>query len=270
MNYDSLVLSGGASRGILTLGALKYAHEMNYLKKVEYYSGTSIGAILCALLCVGYTPDELYPHTQQLFERLLSEISISTDCLSRGGLCSNENLIRVCMDLISDKIQHHTQLTLLEFYVITKKYIFICATNLNTQSPVYFNHITHPDLRLDLALRMSCNLPIVFTQINYNGEYYVDGFLSDNLPLKPVENCIPLIINLKCENPNTVINGNIEYYTRILRMCTRSKISQNTNHRIFNIDTKRYPLLLADKDMISPMYIDGYNQFKAIIKRFNK
>ena len=72
INYDTLVLSGGSSKGIIILGALQYAYDNFLLNKVTNYIGTSIGAIICYLLAIGYTPIEIviYICTNQLFEKI--------------------------------------------------------------------------------------------------------------------------------------------------------------------------------------------------------
>ena len=54
--YNSLVLSGGAVRGLAIIGALQYAYDNFLLKNVKFFFGTSVGAIICYLLVIGYTP----------------------------------------------------------------------------------------------------------------------------------------------------------------------------------------------------------------------
>ena len=58
-NYDTLVLAGGGTKGILTLGALQYAFDNLFLTNVKNYIGTSAGAMICFLLCIGYKPIEI-------------------------------------------------------------------------------------------------------------------------------------------------------------------------------------------------------------------
>ena len=58
-NFDTLVLSGGSSKGILILGALQYAYDNFLLNDIDIYVGTSSGAIIGYLLAIGYTPLEI-------------------------------------------------------------------------------------------------------------------------------------------------------------------------------------------------------------------
>lgn len=51
---DTIVLSGGGIKGIGQLGALHYCREKGYLDmlRVNTLAGTSIGSIICLLLCL--------------------------------------------------------------------------------------------------------------------------------------------------------------------------------------------------------------------------
>src|SRR5687767_11749342 len=52
----TLVLSGGGIKGFTHLGALYYLSNVYLLEDIKSYYGTSIGAIICFLLIIGYTP----------------------------------------------------------------------------------------------------------------------------------------------------------------------------------------------------------------------
>jgi peptidase E len=73
MNYDTLVIAGGSTKGILALGALQYAIDNYMLSKIKTYIGTSAGAMICYLLAIGYTPIEIivYICSHQLMEKLV-------------------------------------------------------------------------------------------------------------------------------------------------------------------------------------------------------
>ena len=52
-----LVLSGGGAKGFAHIGVLRILEENNI--KVDYITGTSMGALVGALYSVGYSPDEI-------------------------------------------------------------------------------------------------------------------------------------------------------------------------------------------------------------------
>jgi hypothetical protein len=70
-HYDTLVLSGGSSKGIIILGALQYLIDNYLISNIETYIGTSVGSIICYLLLIGYTPIEIivYICKNQLLEK---------------------------------------------------------------------------------------------------------------------------------------------------------------------------------------------------------
>ena len=72
LDFDTIVLAGGSTKGLLTLGALQYAYDNNIIKNINTFIGTSAGAILCFLLIIGYTPIEIivYLCVNQLVEKL--------------------------------------------------------------------------------------------------------------------------------------------------------------------------------------------------------
>ena len=49
-----LVLSGGGTKGLATLGAITALKEVGIIDKPEIFCGTSVGAIISLLLCIGY------------------------------------------------------------------------------------------------------------------------------------------------------------------------------------------------------------------------
>ncbi len=57
-----LVLSGGGAKGFAHIGVLKVLEENGI--KVDYITGTSMGAVVGALYSVGYSPEEI----EKIFE----------------------------------------------------------------------------------------------------------------------------------------------------------------------------------------------------------
>ena len=63
-DYEVLVLSGGGTKGVLQLGMLHgmYTNKKINFNRIHAYVGTSIGAISCFLLILGYLPVEILSH----------------------------------------------------------------------------------------------------------------------------------------------------------------------------------------------------------------
>ncbi len=70
--------------------------------------------------------------------------------------------------------------TLKQLYDMTDK-MFVCVgTNITKLKTDYFNYINHPNIKCTDSVKISCNIPLVFQKIKYNGCYYVDGAMVNN------------------------------------------------------------------------------------------
>ena len=60
--YKTLVLSGGGIKGIGVLGILTNLMEKGLidLKNFENFIGSSVGGIICCLLCLDQSPIDIY------------------------------------------------------------------------------------------------------------------------------------------------------------------------------------------------------------------
>lgn len=182
-NYDTLVLSGGSIKGIVTLGALQYAYENYYLKHINTYIGTSAGAMICYLLCIGYTPLEILVYISthsEVFDKLQNFDIVNM----YNGLGATSFLV------IQDMLEKMTiskigrLITLKELYDEFGKKL-ICTTYNDTDSKIeYFSYENQPSLPCLIGLRMSSNLPEIFEDFTYNGKQYIDGGLGDNFPIQ--------------------------------------------------------------------------------------
>ena len=61
--------------------------------------------------------------------------------------------------------------------------LVVCVTELRTRRAEYFAPDTHGGVRVALALRMSCGVPLAFAAVRHGDGLYVDGALRDNFPV---------------------------------------------------------------------------------------
>ena len=179
--YEALVLSGGSSQGIVTLGAIQYAYDNFLLKNVTTYAGTSSGAMICYLLIIGFTPVEIivYICTNQLMEKM-QHFNIVAMMQGRGAT-SYHQLQDHLEKMTINKLGYLP--TMNDLYEKHGKAL-VCAThNLTEGCTEYISHETHPTVPCLTALRMSANLPLVFESYKYGNSFYVDGGVSDNFPI---------------------------------------------------------------------------------------
>lgn len=181
MEYDTLVLAGGAIRGFALLGAIQYLQDRGWLQKIRKFIGTSIGAIIGYLICIGYSPVEIMVVLCQkdFFERLAS-LDLVKIIHGKGAI--SFNVLRDVLERMTIK-KIGRFITLKELYDNYGK-ILICSTyNWTRQRNEYLNMETAPHLPCLVALQMTSSLPFLFEPVEYERCLYIDGGVSDNFSL---------------------------------------------------------------------------------------
>lgn len=273
--YDTLVLSGGSSKGLLTIGSMQYLYDNYLVSGIVNYIGTSSGAIICYLLSIGYTPIEIivYISTNQILEKMQNLNIVSM--INGTGAISFANIQEQLEKMTISKIGK--LLTLKDLYLKFNKNLICVTHNLTTNKTEYLSHETHPELPCLTALRMSSNLPLFFEKYNYNNKMYVDGGLSDNFAIDIGDNIgnkiIGIIIN---EEDDTSFHNNemniIEYIYKLLYI----PILQSINSKINNLSQKTkvirltYPTISIfnynlDSKTKLEMFSSGYKQISQQI-----
>lgn len=182
--YDTLVLSGGATKGFGLVGSLQYLQDKRILPTIRKFIGTSIGAIIAYLVCIGYSPIEIMIISCQrkIFENL-ANIDV-LNAMNGNGAISFHIFQEILEKLTIEKIKKF--ITLSDLYNKFGKELVCCTYNLTLGKPEYISYKTHPDLNCLTALRMSANLPFFFETFVYDDYKYVDGGIADNFPISQV------------------------------------------------------------------------------------
>jgi len=190
-----LVLSGGGARGFAHIGVLKMLDSLNI--RIDYIAGTSMGGILGALYAIGYSGEELETivrHTDwvEIFSdkprRSIQPYYQKKECgryqLNFGivdfkpvlpsGMIIGQKLYLLFADLIFpfNKTQNFDQLPI----------PFRCvAVNLQTG-----NEFIIKSGPLDKAMRTTMAIPSIFSPVSWGDSVYIDGGISNNLPVDVV------------------------------------------------------------------------------------
>jgi len=184
----TLVLSGGGVLGFIHLGALQYLNDTQILPDIEKYIGTSIGAIICYLLIIGFSPIEicLYLIQNNSLDRIDHHFNIVNLFYGNGGALSFDPIMAIIREMTLMK--RSSIPTLSELYESSQgKQFVICTYNFTKDREELLQASSHPDLDCLVALRMSSNIPILFEPFEYNGDIYFDGMLTNNFPLHAID-----------------------------------------------------------------------------------
>ncbi len=160
----NLVLSGGAARGIAHIGVIKALEDLGF--KIKALSGSSAGAIVAVFYAYGYSPEDMLCLVKET-----RWLGLFRPKIPRSGLFSLSKSEKYLRGLI--KVERIEELS---------KKVFICATDLLSARPLYFNKG-----EIFPVLLGSCALPGIFEPVHYSKYVLVDGGVMNNLPVEPFE-----------------------------------------------------------------------------------
>ncbi len=156
----ALALGGGASKGFAHIGIIKVLKENNIPVKVV--TGTSAGSIVGSLYASGMSPDRL-----ELEAEILGKTDLVDLTLSSSGFIKGEKL----QNYINYKVGNRSiQQFPIKFAAV--------ATDFESGKAVAFNRGN-----VGQAVRASASIPNVFQPAVIGGRRYVDGGLSQPVPV---------------------------------------------------------------------------------------
>jgi NTE family protein len=195
--YTNLVLSSGSFYSFSFIGCLKYLEDIDILKDIKNFVGTSGGSLVCLFYVIGYSPIEIYNFIvsecvgKDIVKYDLTSILSLTTTL---GLCDHSKIKDILEKALINK-QYEKTATIIDVVKKTGKNIVFCTCNINKGIPEYLSVDSHPDIPIITATLMSCCIPILFQPIKYNDEYYLDGGIVDPFPYSICES-----VQLNCKN----------------------------------------------------------------------
>lgn len=276
MTIKHLVLCGGGIKGISMIGALRYMTKRRLLdiNILHTIAGSSVGALIGALLVIGYTPIELFQELKTIDIQSYLDPNI-TNMIDYYGLDTGHKLVAYIKKMFKRK-GFNENISLKELYNLTKTRLILTATNVNCRITEYFDYVHHPDVNVIDVIRASISVPIYFTTPKYEGCYYVDGGVLDNFPLHLFHHSPPeTILAIKFRNhrdipfckdddiqPNKIENA-MQYFNGVISCLLeeieflKSIVNQNLYHQ---------STILIDRDSVNthPMNftIDSEQQLK--------
>lgn len=265
---NTLVLSGGSIKGIGTLGSVKYLEDHGYLKNIDTYMGTSVGSILCYLLLIGYKATEIFAYI--LDTNFLNEYK-HLDFLSmikNEGALDFSVIDKHLKQLSLDKIG--TYITMGDVKNILKKRFVCCTYNYTKRNVEYLDSDKEEYSKLPclLALRLSSNIPVLFSKMKYNGDYYIDGGIADNYPCMISDKSIGVFISMETlSDPSEDKESLLEYIYNICHIPIRRIYHLSPKPKInitLKIPPQMYNMFLGTKGKLE-MFEEGYYQTKKAL-----
>ncbi len=212
--FRNLVFKGGGIRGMAYTGVLEELYEYDVLTKIERVAGTSAGAITACLVSFRLSKDDLFSIVETLdyskvpqssdavtetkilgrFLRNMNELAGDLNCtdrlLKKYGWYSSGYFYSWIQEVIAGQCEGNGKATFAEFKSRGFRDLYICAVNASKNRPEMFSFENTPDVAVADAVRMSISIPLFFEALQFDGkqfgkgDYYVDGGMYDNYPVK--------------------------------------------------------------------------------------
>lgn len=273
-----LVVEGGGMRGVYTAGVLDYFMEKNLYFDDCY--GVSAGA--CHI-------------SSYVSKQIGRSMKVTLDYINDKRYCSINSLIKtgdmfgveMLYDLIPNKLELYDYDTFNKF----KGNFYSVVTNCKTGKAEYMKI---KDMKKDIiAVRASSSLPLLSRIVEINGKEYLDGGITDSIPIKKSikdghkKNVVILtrdktyrkskpkflsFFKLKYKKyPNLVkaIENRYKMYNETLDFIEEEK----AKNKVFIIQPKlpvKISRIEKDKDKLKALYNQGYEDAKEIYEDLMK
>ena len=169
-----LVLGGGGMRGMAHIGVLRALKTLDI--KFDAVVGTSIGALIGAMVAEGRDVDELEAEVRSLKKEDYFRLN-AIKMLLRGprvtSMYQGLNFRRSLERLLPDEKMGSTKMA------------FYCnAICLESGGSIFWGTHGFSGMSLADAVYSSCALPAVFEPFEHEGRHYIDGGIADPTPLR--------------------------------------------------------------------------------------
>ena len=240
------VLSGGGCRGFAHLGVVKALQESGiYPSEI---SGTSSGAIAGAFLANGFSPDEI----KDIF---IGKLKLNM--LSRNGF----KLGLISMKKIRIFLQNNLRYKKFEELPIP---FYATATSFADGSQHIFNQGN-----IINAIIASSSIPVVFPPVVIHGVPFVDGGLSNNLPIEPFSNHRKDIVCIHVNPIRSFKPGEsvFDIMDRSIHLSFREKVNRSADGCFLFIEPQELTGYgLFDIQKIQEIFDIGYGFTKKLLK----
>jgi len=193
-----LVLGGGGAKGAYEIGAWKAISQTGLKDHIKKFSGTSIGAINCALIQIMSSEQIAEIWLNNNLEKIFvsgginyKEIIEMIMNIRNGkksdfdGILSRDGLI----DLFDKFHIENLENSEYDFYVTVVNVLKTPEDSYDYKKPgitEYLNLKKSNNEYIRKVLLATSAIPIVYPPVEIEGRYYVDGGINDNLPINPI------------------------------------------------------------------------------------
>lgn len=202
----ALALGGGASKGFAHIGIIKVLKENNI--PIKIVTGTSAGSIVGSMYASGMSPDRLELEAEILGKTDLVDLTLSTSGFIKGEKLQN---------YINRKVGNRPmQQFPIKFAAV--------ATDFESGKPVVFNVGNAGQ-----AVRASASIPNVFQPVVIGSRKYVDGGLSQPVPVSAAKKLganFIIAVDISARPAKNVSQGMFSYLDQTINVMSQTALRQ--------------------------------------------
>lgn len=186
MTIKHLVFSGGGPILIQYLAALQELIIKKHIDiaNIETIYGTSAGAMLAVIISLKFDWDTINDYIikrpwHDVFKFTVEDIF---NAFNTQGIFDNITIIK-CFEPLFKAKDIPIDITLCDFYNITKIELHMFSLEINEYKVYDISHKTHPNISVIQAIQMTCAIPSLFKPVYYDNFCFIDGGIICNYPL---------------------------------------------------------------------------------------
>lgn len=277
-----LALSGGGAKGFAHTGVLKVLDSLGV--KIDYISGTSMGAIVGGLYASGYSGKEIEKIISKtdfysilasqksrkeasFFDKSVDKYIISFPIKKKkitlpSGISSGQKTIYILKELLNN-VSHINDFSKLPIP-------FMCiATNLETGETKIFE-----EGDLVKSIMASSAFPSLIDPVKIDGQIYVDGAMAINYPSKPLKDKgIDIVIGVNLStglNNKEQINNIVDILNQIVDFSIQKETKNQLKYTDINIHPDLQGMKVTSFEQKKSILDSGYNEALKYIDTLNK
>ena len=190
--FENHVYEGGGVHGLAYIGVIRALEERDgELSKLRRVGGTSIGALVAALLACALTSADMERELGRLSKRTVfgspSLCRMLVNVVHRFGVYDMSLGMRAFLADIMSRYMNNADLTFRELLVATGRELHVTVFNSTRMRCETLSPHSHPDVKVVDALVAAVSVQAMFVPLRIPGvsetDVYSDGGLTNNMPL---------------------------------------------------------------------------------------
>lgn len=233
MTIKHFSLCGGGIVGLVMYGIVRRLNQLKVwsLKDIESLYCCSVGSVIGLIIILDIDwewIDDFW--IKRPWNNIFDFNNIDYfKYINEKGIFDEQTWIKIITPLLKCK-KLKTDITLAELYRETNIEYNLYVTEMNDVTKKIINHKTYPDMRVTYAIYLTTCIPYICKPAYLNGTFYIDGGLTNNVP---INDCLHYTgcKNNEVINITNVINNSITF-----NLDTEYKIDEKLDNFLNKID----------------------------------